>query len=119
MTDRELDALVAEEVFGWQRPPPEDQDFTVIPMTYEQWSTLALPHYSTDIAAAWEVVEKLSESFEWVLESPTNREEGFTCTFFGTEADAGWMPPPGRAVAETVSKAICLAALMAVGVGVP
>ena len=66
---RELDALVAEKVMGWYRkdgPPPDgggdrwlfepepgDREFS-----FEHAEYGTLPHYSTDIAAAWEVAEK-------------------------------------------------------------
>ncbi|MGH7452600.1 MAG: hypothetical protein ACRENG_14735, partial [bacterium] len=54
---RELDALIGRELFGtnyefvyddYLIPDPED------PIAYD-----VCPHYSTDIAAAWQVIEKL------------------------------------------------------------
>jgi hypothetical protein len=119
---RELDALVAEKVMGWTSdlyahslmgekvrlwlpPPPSDVAHTAD----------TLPRYSTDIAAAWEVVEKVSGpglAFELVDVGSFN--PGYTelprwCASFGD----------GNVViaeeADTAPHAICLAALKAVG----
>lgn len=54
---RELDALVAEKVMGFRHHP-------AMPGYDEMWfmsdgGSIDLPNYSTDIAAAWQVVEKL------------------------------------------------------------
>ena len=112
---RELDALVAEKVFGWTGGHYE-----------------SLP-FSTDIAAAWEVVERLrsrgissGHGFNWDL-----------CIKVGHSDDSGWFVelfdlssmgycgPADTTIrwdgvdvrnAETASHAICLAALKAVGV---
>ena len=66
-----------------------------------------LPDYSTDISAAWEVVDKLVR-FSITIES---FPKGVLCRFFGagssTAGDAvGW--------ADTAPLAICRAALLAV-----
>lgn len=57
---RELDALVAEKVMG--RNLTLEKELT----EHEMWLSqlmpeiiIHIPHYSTDIAAAWEVVEKV------------------------------------------------------------
>ena len=54
----ELDALVAERVMGWTR---NDKGFWFKPGKRHNWNHDGLdpPPYSTDIAAAWEVVEKI------------------------------------------------------------
>lgn len=77
---RELDARVAEKVMGWRRrfgafegtvwndlavillpfepgKYPKKPKYTEAPATV---TSPVLPHYSTDIAAAWEVVETMS-----------------------------------------------------------
>ena len=67
---RELDALVAEKVMGWRLldPPQADQ-----PSYWATW--VMLPHReaakdwspSTNIAAAWEVVERLrANGYSWM-----------------------------------------------------
>lgn len=56
---RELDALVAEKVMGWRRVDDhlwEDADRRL--RSTAPWSSWAF-HPSTDIAAAWQVVEKI------------------------------------------------------------
>lgn len=88
---RELDALIAEKVMG---------DPLQLKMA------LGPRHYSTDIAAAWEVVEKLR----------TAKYELLICTFSGK-----WSVDvlhTGKSIdvanADTAPHAICLAALNAV-----
>lgn len=60
---RELDAIVAEKIFGWQVEPQTWTYFT--PPQFEVSSIHGpqagrpLPHFSTEAAAAREVVEKL------------------------------------------------------------
>ena len=64
MTDRELDALVAEKVMGWKPYSKRKQREAGATWThpdgynagYGSW-----PEYSTDIAAAWLVVEKMRQ----------------------------------------------------------
>lgn len=66
-----MDAMIAEKVMGWRRIKSElnDQQFLVVPPTgnphpKEWWwgkSVYSLvPKYSTDIAAAWEVLQKFN-----------------------------------------------------------
>jgi hypothetical protein len=53
---REMDALVAEKVMGYERVPD------IKPYGFgDAW----LQHYSTDIAAAWQVVGKLENNDFW------------------------------------------------------
>ena len=75
MTDlpagRRLDAWIAEQVMGWKQvvvrqenPGVPDLPFQYGPHTQGQRPSedhpySVVPHYSTDIAAAWEIVEKL------------------------------------------------------------
>jgi hypothetical protein len=66
---RELDALVAEKVFGWQRceaqlHPTDNRMIRGVGYCPPNWGTGerdvdVVPDYSTDIAAAWQVVEKM------------------------------------------------------------
>ena len=86
-----------------------------------------LPHYSTDIAAAWEIVKLMtdrmgynSSGFNWMgpLFKPEHHyltQEGYplgtTCWFVRLESD-GYIQ---NICADTPEHAICLAALKAVG----
>lgn len=108
---RELDALVAEKVMGWDLVPTRH----LVRLRYfRQPGTDSraarercyLPRYSEDIAAAWGVVEKLS-GYERKLEECS---EGWCFTFEAGEEFWGQ--------ADTAPLAICLAALKAVGVDV-
>lgn len=57
---RELDALIAEEVMGWRIfPDGPNGEMHTIDANQCECHEYDIPHYSTDIAAAWEVVEKL------------------------------------------------------------
>lgn len=90
---RKLDTLVAEKIFNLK----VDHD-TFNEITHEEYY-YPVEEYSTDISAAWTVVEKLKDNFKmhyidnryWVSINE-NIEE-----------------------AETAAHAICLAALKAVG----
>ena len=97
---REIDSLVAEHVMGLrvnldcETPEVDDNHGCVYDM----------PEYSTDIAAAWEVVERLNieglHACIRVLHRPS-------CRF---KSDTVW--------ADTTPKAICLAALKAKGIDI-
>ena len=115
---RELDALIAEKVTGvvpcdeWSRfnsysesrdEPHEDHDCR----STSFWP----PHYSTNIAAAWEVVEKLRvEGLRLRLVEYT---DGFYAVFGAMAIDTA---PWQASQVETAQLAICLAALKAVEV---
>lgn len=59
---RELDALIAEEVMGWRIfPDGPNGEMHTIDANQCECHEYDIPHYSTDIAAAWKVVEKLSQ----------------------------------------------------------
>lgn len=60
---RELDAMIAESFFDWERCPcanPEC-DFWVTPIAQGGEWDASLPYYSTDIADAWLLVEKMQK----------------------------------------------------------
>lgn len=109
MTDRELDALVAEKVFGFTRQPG-DPEMCEIPSSDAGWRKYKkIDPYSTDIAAAWlvalylqrggHIVDIGTEYHEWVAIIDDNRK---------------YMAKDARA-----PRAICIAALKERGVTVP
>ena len=131
---QELDLLIASEVMCEEMPgdyeqaqdgrwmkeePIFDSDGTYSRAYYlVEWP----PHYSTDIAAAWQVVEKLVEtghcpgllfdddgrwalSLEGMQNCPPGGEPFDVCTSFYVEAGMWY---------DTAPLAICLAALKAV-----
>jgi hypothetical protein len=86
---RELDLLVAEKVMGYKRNHGVHGN---------------VPFYSTDLAAAWEVVEKMKKNY------------GFELSWF--MAIKKWKVCIGLAsiATDTIPHSICLAALAALGV---
>ena len=118
---RELDRLVAEKVMGWSvdasriycYPPGRIQcpDASRCPFIDRK-----PPAYSTDAGAAWEIVQKLVR-------------DGFASDIseYRTGAVVGFAPPDKRdgpdckykyVHGSTISHAICLSALLAVGVDI-
>jgi len=98
---RELDALVAEKIFG---------------ITKKHWDfEFTLRHYSTDISAAWEVVEKMCDGdknkfmiyrFGFGPKKPKIR--------WRVSWGQGWENLLSYCDAESAPLAICRAALLAV-----
>jgi len=135
---RELDAVVAEKVMGfrweeWQTGRGlYDQEgvkrgkrfhtnrlvFEEVPtMGVEAVPTRPLPHYSTDIAAAWEVVERFRVEpigprmvIVGCYDSAGLGNNGIGCEI-KDGVGGSW-----QAFADTAPLAICRAALQAVGV---
>jgi hypothetical protein len=127
---RELDALVAEKVMGWKPDParcrlcgwplsdgmctPDNCSLRPLPIVpYD-----IPPDYSTDIAAAWQVVEHLRERDIWLDSLEQKWESEMTRVIFG------WRDPERGALfaqemGDTPAHAICLAALRAVGMEIP
>ena len=100
---RELDALIAEKVMGYECVCDEEPADCPI---HAKEDCYTLRPYSTDIAAAWVVIEwcrtnlnLLTTCIEWKECWDVTFSDGVNC--YG-------------AVAETVSLAICRAALKAV-----
>lgn len=122
MTPRELDALVAEKVFGlvvykdekghhwFDKPGITRHVSPPKPVVHK----VAVERYSTEISAAWLVVEEM-------------RKRGYR--FKLIETDPGdqygvswWIPREAFGVveyAQTAPEAICIAALKALGVEIP
>jgi hypothetical protein len=107
---RELDAFVAEKVMGWKK-----QEFVPGVSHEHRWHDqngqlqISIHPYSTDIAAAWEVVEKfIKDGWEVVL-NVSIREAKITLW-----NDAGMAIREGKAFGSSITHAICLAALKTV-----
>jgi hypothetical protein len=121
---REMDALVAERVMGWRwlkvigcRNPifmPPEQLAEYLPeyvkknvLSYDGNPPSRLPHYSTDITAAFHVIEHLRQQ-SMMLSVSWGNDGGWWCVIY---------PETGSPVegdyAETAAEAICLAALRA------
>lgn len=125
---RELDALVAEKVMGWTTFEEYGQTFWRAPNDGTRY--LEPREFSTDIAAAWEVVKKLGEFrggphniYKPVIRLEYYEHDGIANVSVGrckgmedVVADAEVWEEHGEASADqAMALAICRAALKAVG----
>lgn len=97
---RELDAIVAEKMMGWEYFPAQvTGTFVRLGYFFDPVSGEAHHHWSpsTDISAAWEVVEK----FEYI--DVRSFKDHYGCTVYGKTMTG-----------KTAPEAICKAALLAV-----
>lgn len=103
----ELDALVAEKVMGLERvmTPGFGMEVGWRPI-HSNLGASPLKSYSTDISAAWEVVEKMKQG---------SGHFSIKLTCYGWEALFRY-PVTREATAMTAPHAICLAALKAIEV---
>ena len=115
-TARHLDGLIAEHVMGWRRPTRPYQAWDKRPdvpgvMLCRQRE---LPHFCADIAAAWQVVEKLRERF--TVDISVDHSVARVRVFAGDRYDLlpGALRDLAQVEARTAPMAICLAALQAV-----
>ena len=116
---RELDAMIADKVMGWteqpySRPPSHWQD-------EEGYTILTLPNFSTDIAAAWQVVERMRRfsdlrSFAVVVQdnSEHGAEPEWLARFDRYEVATDEMVTAEWWSSKSAAKVICIAALKAV-----
>ncbi len=108
MNDRELDALVAEKIIGVVVSNKKDHSHCW--QVYNGKDYGMLPYYSSDITDAWDVFEKLG-GLCGVGYGPVRKD---WTAYFQINIDH----PTHRASDKSAARAICLAALMAVGVEV-
>lgn len=115
---RDLDVEVAVTVMGFQRRTTEanDQQFVVVPHGWTDFSTFhwwgrnlyeQVPNYSSEIAAAWQLVDRLiDQGWMWQIDMRTVEQDWHVLID----------NPDGRicsGAASTVTLAICRAALSA------
>jgi hypothetical protein len=114
----ELDALVAERVMGWTIYS-NDRKYQQGWSEHSEGTPMDIPSYSTDIAAAWEVVERVNfldkYSRDFLLQRECIDVDPYRWVWFA------WFRKDGvdenvdtSARCETAPHAICLAALKAV-----
>lgn len=114
---RELDALVAEKVMGEAYRP-----YAQILTTYPSKSVPETPFYSSDIAAAWQVVEKLrsmGKSFILSWDARPACKSYYCSNHDGENLMTRGFSQSDEYIdeeADSAPLAICLAALKAVGV---
>lgn len=106
---RELDALVAEKVMGWQVSSSD----TAYARTPDGRVYLCrLPKFSTDIAAAWLALEEMRKRF---TNASLCADNGWGLTLWNITGSGGHRDVCGPVNAPTAAEAICRAALLAVG----
>lgn len=111
---RELDALVTEKVMSME--PSKDGGYH----RKNRNDTFQItPHYSTDIAAAWKVVEALAQSPHWIAVTVSNFGIPHVKMYRnGNPVSEVWINldniPDSRSYSERCAGAICLAALEAI-----
>ena len=121
----ELDALVAEKVFGWTRLEWSGQNpaslwddkaiFDAVMATGHNHIEGKVPPYSTSIADAWEVLPKLHRLNYVVYINPSSLGGGYVeCFYPGHDAEDSF-PEFFGVCGQQVPHAICLAGLVAVG----
>jgi len=119
LAGREMDALVAEKVMKWKYRPRFPGDTTGY---YGEYITEELPSFSTDIAAAWEVVKYIQISTNYhSFRLETVFEDRLWRFWIGADRIQRESPWPPVEVGETYwinadanqpSLAICRAALL-------
>lgn len=104
---RDLDAMIAEKVMGWRRQSEAPQD-----VWQRHDERLAeLPKFSTDIAAAWQIVEKLGpdDIFLTITLLPDGEYE---CTAQNEIGETLMLGKSGHVKADSAPLVICRAALL-------
>jgi hypothetical protein len=121
MKPRERDALVAKHVMI---AIPEKSEYGIYvndagnPISYDGWRIgntwyMHIPFYTTDISAAWEVVEKMvADGWEPHIDYDVNHSGIWEVCFGHMSFDAEYH------IGKSITEEICLAALRAVGVDV-
>ena len=111
---RELDALVAVKALGWEWIDAMEMWYDTSD-SHTMLTSDELPEFSTDIAAAWHVVEHLDRTRNtWIDRLQKEGMEGWGLIL---ASGTGYSVTHHQVhLAETVPLAICLAALKAVGI---
>lgn len=118
---RELDLLVAEKVMGYKIAEVKGDAVVSSKISAgsndNPWLNKELKPYSTDIAAAWEVVEKMKKEFiqtEIIIWQTGHKAR--ISKFAGTSLNVIALINHVEAEGESAAHAICLAALKAKGI---
>lgn len=127
----ELDVLIAEKVMGWTCRTPSSPR----PLSQKHWyrpgsrHPVVLPAFSRDVAAAWQVVERMHAGidpaeqgrYNYLTLVCTGHYGANWCASFDFNLSHDWFEAdvlpscPFAAQANTAPLAICLAALKTVG----
>jgi len=115
----ELDAQIAEKVFGWKKiyrkDYPDSGDWRGLDWMWDKnegalyWTAQFAPKYSTDISIAWTVIEKLKETHPHLyfqLHENKGTGERYIAQFHDFNVEEQY-----QGQSNNVAHAICLAAL--------
>jgi hypothetical protein len=110
---RELDALVAAKVFGWPERKPSWPERKATAnrggvATRTKTQKDQVPAFSTDLAEAWKIVEKVGGDFD------LSRKRGYPWVAHFIESRRGALKSH-EGVSYSPCHAICVAALRAIG----
>lgn len=114
----EMNALVAEKVMGWiwidgeYGHPTEKGPFNDCECPSHSYQKTLLPRYSTDIAAAWEVVNKLGRKSINKIAAETGLATFLLVQYPNGTWKANFSGYRTSVEADTVPLAICRAALL-------
>jgi hypothetical protein len=113
LSGHEIDAMIAKDVMGWLEIYHPDRWINENDLAKE------LPHYSTDMSDAWDVVEKIKSWGEgWCPQIYWDDNDGLEPGDWVAEFNKYWKVENDyrhtEAVADTAPLAICQAALLAV-----
>jgi hypothetical protein len=117
---REIDALIAKHVMGYRSyvlGPDECGAGNTVLLDNEGNDICCendIPNYSTSIAAAWEVVEKIDNDLQWGTWFITYPDYEKWNVWYGEFDDAY----KNQTIEKTAPMAICLAALKSKGVSI-
>lgn len=116
LTGRELDAVVAERVMGWQRQPQYNYWMTFPEgETFQLHALIATWKPSTEIATAMNVVERLRER-GWTFEMYAH-PEGFSAQAYSFLVNTTAIEHfTAKIICDSLPEAICRAALATVNV---
>ena len=113
---REMDALVAEKVMGWNQVYYRDGRLLGLPPeAMVMWGENITPHllpvlsYSADIEAAWDITTRMNDAV-FLLERSLTANDSWRARF-GRHEDGRLIGTMTRGTASTPALAICRAAL--------
>lgn len=117
--DRALDAEVVQYVMGWvdvcERTLNSGETFLI--GTRPEGERAVVPCYSFELGQAWKIVEALQRRGYWCrLQTPFDDRDTCYWAGFTPHGTSGWNGRPDHWTnAQTLPRAICLAALRVAG----
>lgn len=111
MTHQEIDVLVAIHIFGGHKSPFPNVPYLFNAHGKDIWHPEDGPHYSTNITAAWTIVEKIVPGKS--VHVYNNAGGGWSVEFAASPEYKGWLACKAEI---SLPRAICLAALKSIGI---